>query len=514
MSAASDGSHDSHTARGPAILAMTMDMAHRDHLLAAFHGLLGAATLFLCLLAELLVFALHRHAALHLVPVCAILLLRRFLRRASAADTWLVDFACLKPPRRLRIPVAALLEHLRLIGCFDAGSVEFMAKVIEGSGMGNETYFPAPLHHIPPASTHAAAVEEARALFFPALDDLFARTGVPPSRVGALVVNCSGFCPAPSLAAIIVARYRMRDDVRTFNLSGMGCAAGAVGVDVARGVMAAHAGVKYAVVVSAEIVTVGWYSGRDQTKLLLNCYFRTGCSAALVTNNNNKHTHGGARYRLVSLTRTNQSASDRSYRSGYREEDDEGVTGFTLGQGVGRMVSELLRAHLVALSPALLPLREKLRYVAAALLLSLSSSQRRNHHQRRRDDKSLPTVPPMPDFRAAADHFCLPSSGRPMIWRLGQGLGLGEREMEAALMTFHRFGNQSAASLWYQLAYLEAKGRVRPGDTVWQLGVGSGLKANSLVWERVGDADAGRDVERAMAGPWADCIHKYPVTET
>ncbi|KAK3129683.1 hypothetical protein QOZ80_6BG0483270 [Eleusine coracana subsp. coracana] len=492
----------SHTGRGTAATAMALDTAHRGHLLAAFHGLLGAATLFLCLLAKLLVFATRRHAALHLIPVCAILLLRRFLRRASAADTWLVDFACLKPPRRLRIPVAALLEHLHLIGCFDAGSVEFMAKVIEGSGMGNETYFPAPLHHIPPTSTHAAAVEEARALFFPALDDLFARTGVPPSRVGALVVNCSGFCPAPSLAAIIVARYRMRDDVRTFNLSGMGCAAGAVGVDVARGVMAAHAGVRYAVVVSAEIVTVGWYSGRDQGKLLLNCYFRTGCSAALVTNSNNNH--GGARYRLVSLTRTNQSASDRSYRSGYREEDDEGVTGFTLGQGVGRMVSELLRAHLVALSPALLPLREKLRYV----LLSLSSS---SSQQRRRDDnKSLPTVPPMPDFRAAADHFCLSSSGRPMIWRLGQGLGLGEREMEAALMTFHRFGNQSAASLWYQLAYLEAKGRVRPGDTVWQLGVGSGLKANSLVWERVGDAD----VQRAMAGPWADCIHNYPVTET
>ena len=34
----------------------------------------------------------------------------------------------------------------------------------------------------------------------------------------------------------------------------------------------------------------------------------------------------------------------------YREKDDEGITGFTLGQGVGRMVSELLRAHLVTLS--------------------------------------------------------------------------------------------------------------------------------------------------------------------
>jgi 3-ketoacyl-CoA synthase len=478
-----------------------MDIAHIDHLFGALHCLLGAATLFLCLIAEVLVFAARRHAALYLVPVCTMLLLRRLRRRAAAADTWLVDFACLQPPRRLRIPVAALLEHFRLIGCFDAGSVEFMAKVVEGSGMGNETYFPPALHCIPPAATHADAVDEARMLFFPALDDLFARTGVPPSAVGALVVNCSGFCAAPSLAAVIVNRYGMRRDVKALSLSGMGCGAGAIGVDVARGVLRAHASVRYAVVVSAEIITVGWYSGRDQGKLLLNCYFRTGCSAALLTNDNKRA--GARRYRLVSLTRTNQSANDRSYRSGYREEDDEGITGFTLRQGVGRMVSELLRAHLVTLSLSVLPWREKLRYIIAALLLSA---------RQRRDKLGAGRNPgvPLPDFRAAADHFCLPSSGRPMIWRLGQGLGLGEREMEAALMTFHRFGNQSAASLWYQLAYLEAKGRVRRGDTVWQLGIGSGLKANSLVWERVGDDAA----ERAMAGPWADCIHRYPVTET
>ncbi|XP_062199509.1 3-ketoacyl-CoA synthase 4-like [Phragmites australis] len=483
-------------------MTMDMDIAHRDHLLAELQGLIGVATLLLCLIAELYVFAFQRHAALFLVPAAAMLLLLRFRLRAAAEDIGLVDFSCLKPPRRLRIPVAGLLEHLSLIGCFDDGSVDFMTKVIEGSGMGNETYFPPSLHYIPPAATHTDAVQEARMLFFPTLDDLFARTGVPPSAVGALVVNCSGFCPAPSLAAIIANRYRMREDVKTFNLSGMGCAAGVIGVDVARNLLRTHATMSYAVVVSAEIVTVGWYSGKDQGKLLLNCYFRTGCSAALVTNKRGAAATVPIKYRLVSLTRTNQIANDRSYRSGYRDEDNEGITGFTLGQGVGRMVSELLRAHLVTLSLSILPWRAKLRYVAALLL---SARQRR--------DKlagSSPAVP-LPDFRVAADHFCLPSSGRPMIWRLGQGLGLGEREMEAALMTFHRFGNQSAASLWYQLAYLEAKGRVRAGNTVWQLGIGSGLKANSLVWERV-DAD-GHDGEGAL-GPWADCIHKYPVTET
>ena len=120
---------------------------------------------------------------------------------------------------------------------------------------------------------------------------------------------------------------------------------------------------------------------------------------------------------------------------------------------------------------------------------------------------------PMPNFRAASDHFCLPSSGKPMILRLGKGLGLGEREMEAALMTFHRFGNQSAASLWYQLAYLEAKGRVRKGDTVWHLGIGSGLKANSLARARVAVADDVAAGGLDALGPWRECIHQYPQWE-
>ena len=129
-----------------------------------------------------------------------------------------------------------------------------MTKAIRSSGMGNETY-------LPPASTHAHAIREAHMLFFPALDDLFGKSSVPPSAVGALVVNCSGFCPAPSLAAIIANRYRMRADVKIFNLSGMGCSAGSISVDVAAGLLRAHA-MSYAVVVSAEILTVGWYCGK------------------------------------------------------------------------------------------------------------------------------------------------------------------------------------------------------------------------------------------------------------
>ncbi|CAL5082432.1 unnamed protein product [Urochloa decumbens] len=489
-----------------------MDVAHKDHLLALARRALGAAVLFLCLLAELLVFLFRRHAALQLVPASAMLLLLWRSTTTRRAGIHLVDFACLSPPRRLRIPTAALLEHLRLIGCFDAGSVEFMSKVIEASGMGEETYFPASLHLIPPSSTHADALAEARAMLVPTLDALFARSGVPPCAVGAVVVSCSGFCPAPSLASMVTSHYHMRDGVMAYSLSGMGCAAGVAAVDVARGVLAAHGGdavgMGYAVVVTAEIVTVGWYGGRDRGKLLLNCFFRTGCAAALLTAARAGAAVPSAKYRLVALARTNTTADDRSYKSAVREEDAEGITGFSIGRGLGGVARELLRAHLHDLGPAILPWHEKLRYAAA--LLPYRRWQKRS--------KKLPDDAgdggdggPRPNFLTAASHFCLPSSGMPMIRRLAEGLGLGEREVEAALMAFHRFGNQSAASLWYQLAYHEAKGRVRRSDRVWQLGMGSGPKANSAVWERVaGDTDAAAAVD----GPWADCIHRFPIGES
>ncbi|GFP86997.1 3-ketoacyl-coa synthase 4 [Phtheirospermum japonicum] len=113
--------------------------------------------------------------------------------------------------------------------------------------------------------------------------------------------------------------------------------------------------------------------------------------------------------------------------------------------------------------------------------------------------------PYIPDFKLAFDHFCIHAGGRAVIEELEKNLQRLPSHVEASKMTLHRFGNTSSSSIWYELAYIEAKGRMRRGHRVWQIAFGSGFKCNSAVWEAL------RGVKSAENGPWADCINRYPV---
>ena len=92
-----------------------------------------------------------------------------------------------------------------------------------------------------------------------------------------------------------------------------------------------------------------------------------------------------------------------------------------------------------------------------------------------------------------------------MIDELEKNLQLLPEHVEASRMTLHRFGNTSSSSIWYELAYTEAKGRIRRGQRIWQIAFGSGFKCNSAVWQAL------RHVKPAPNGPWEDCIDRYPV---
>lgn len=199
---------------------------------------------------------------------------------------YLVDYACFRTASNCRVPFSTFLEHAKQVPVLNERSIRFMTKLLERSGLGEETCLPPAHHYIPPYKycTLDAARGEVDLVVFGALDDLFAKTGVSPGDIDILVVNCSLFCPTPSFVDMIINRYKLRSDIRSTHLSGMGCSAGLVSVGLARNLLQVAPRGAHALVVSTETITPNYYVGSERAMLLPNCLFRIGGAAALLSN--------------------------------------------------------------------------------------------------------------------------------------------------------------------------------------------------------------------------------------
>lgn len=68
----------------------------------------------------------------------------------------------------------------------------------------------------------------------PLLIERHDRAGVGPQEIDILVTNCSIYCPTPSLASMLVNRFKLRQDVQTYHLGGMGCGNGVMALSLIR----------------------------------------------------------------------------------------------------------------------------------------------------------------------------------------------------------------------------------------------------------------------------------------
>ncbi|KMZ56766.1 3-ketoacyl-CoA synthase [Zostera marina] len=434
---------------------------------------------------------LHRHVGVGVVLASLIMVMYMYLFMSRPAPVYLVDFACFKPPSTCRVPFSTFMEHSRLMENFNNTSVEFQQKILQRSGLGEETALPPANHFIPPKQTMDAARAEAELVIFSTIDDLVARTGLDLKNVDMLVVNCSLFSPTPSLSAMIVNKYKMRSNVKSYNLSGMGCSAGLLSVDLVRDLLQVHPKCN-ALVISTEIITPNWYAGNERAMLLPNCLFRMGGAAVFLSNQ--KIHRSRAKYELKHLIRTHKGQDDRAYRCVYQEEDSEGITGISLSKDLMTIAGDALTSNITKLGPLVLPWSEQLRFAVALFVRKAISRQLMK--------------PYIPDFKKAFDHYCIHAGGRAVIDELHKNLHLTDQHVEASRMTLHRFGNTSSSSLWYELAYIEAKGRMKRGDRVWQIAFGSGFKCNSAVWKCRRNLDS---TPVDSTSPWADCVDRYPV---
>lgn len=147
---------------------------------------------------------------------------------------YLVDFACYKAAPEVMCSKELFMERSRQAEIFTEENLEFQKKILERSGLGQKTYFPEALLRVPASPCMAEARKEAEMVMFGAIDELLAKTGVKAKDIGILVVNCSLFNPTPSLSAMVVNHYKLRGNILSYNLGGMGCSAGLISIDLAK----------------------------------------------------------------------------------------------------------------------------------------------------------------------------------------------------------------------------------------------------------------------------------------
>jgi 3-ketoacyl-CoA synthase len=282
----------------------------------------------------------------------------------------------------------------------------------------------------------------------------------------------------------------------------MGCSAGVISIDLARDMLQAS-GAGLAVVVSTEAVSFTWYAGKRRSMLIPNAFFRAGCAAVLLSNR--RRDFRRAKYQLEHVVRTHKGADDRSFRSVYQEEDEQRIKGLSISRDLVEVGGHALKTNITTLGPLVLPFSEQLLFFAGVLFRHLYPSKTSTPPPPTAEGGTSAAAPYIPDFKRAFEHFCMHAASRDVLEHLQSNLGLRDTDLEASRAALHRFGNPSSSSIWYELAYLEAKCRVRKGDRVWMIGFGSGFKCNSAVWVCL------RPPAALVSGPWDGCMHRYPV---
>ncbi|XP_074270449.1 3-ketoacyl-CoA synthase 11-like [Silene latifolia] len=410
--------------------------------------------------------------------------------QTNSRPVYMLNFSCYKPDNTCKVSTQRFMHGCNAVGTFTEESIEFQKKVLEKSGLGEDTYVPETLLRIPATNPCMAdAIKEAEGIIFGTIDELFAKINMNPKEIRILIVNCSLFTPTPSLSTMIVKYYNLGSNIMSYNIAGMGCSAGVISLDLAQNLLQVHKN-SYALVVSVECGTLTRYTGNEKSMLVSNCLFRMGGSAILLSNKSSDKYR--SKYELIHTVRTHKGADDKSFASVTQIEDSERIIGISLSKELMIVAGDALKANITSLGPLVLPVWEKLLFLGTQIAKKLFMMRK--------------LKPYIPDFKLAFEHFCIHTGGKAVLDGVQKNLALIEWHMEPSRMTLYRFGNTSSTSIWYELAYTEAKGRIKQGDRIWQIAFGSGFKCNSAVWRALRDVNPAQEMN-----PWMDEIQSFPV---
>lgn len=393
--------------------------------------------------------------------------------------TYLISFATFKAPESWQVTHDQLAEIFRKQNCFNEESLAFMKRIVSRSGTGQRTAYP--LNLVRTLDGHkadfslAASRTEAETIIYDVVEQAMKIANLKPKDIDVLVINCSLFSPTPSLCASVISHFQMRSNILSYNLSGMGCGASLLAMDLARRMLRTKPSGGRALFVSTEIACSSLYLGNERSFLVQNTLFRMGGSAVIISN---KWTDGPrAWFKLLNTVRV-QGTTEQSYQCVFECEDSEGIRGVRLSKDIVKVAGKAMQKNLMTLGPKVLPLSElakvALSLIARFVTKAFGASNVAKVH--------------VPDFKRSIDHFCIHAGGKAVIDGIQENLKLEKYHAEASKMTLYNFGNTSSSSVWYELEYIMNEQKSNPlktGDRVMQLGFGSGFKCTSGVWIRL-----------------------------
>lgn len=410
------------------------------------------------------------------------------------SPVYLLSFATFKAPDSWKLTHDEIIEVMRRQKCFTEESLTFLRRILERSGTGQATAWPPGIvkclqddengNPLKQDTSMETSRKEAETVIFDVVEQALKKANVKPKEIDVLVINCSLFSPTPSLCAMVISKFGMRPDVQTYNLSGMGCSASLISIDLAKQMLGRHKTAK-ALVVSTEILTPNFYHGNDRGFLIQNTLFRCGGAAMVLSNN----WWDGRRalYKLLHTVRVQGTGPD-AYQCVYETEDANGQRGVRLSKDIVKVAGKTMEKNMTTLGPLVLPLTEQAMVVASlgARFFCRHLSKFLNNNGGESLAMKIPRVKPyVPDFKRGIDHFCIHAGGRAVIDGIEKNMSLENYHSEGSRMALLNFGNTSSSSIWYELEYIQEHQKSNPmkkGDRVMQVAFGSGFKCTSGVW--------------------------------
>jgi len=418
------------------------------------------------------------------------------------SNVYILNFSVMAQKAERRVSLERFAKLQEAVGTFSPLTRSFMNRIVEGSEISDNATLPQCVLDIEAAKKSSLAKlpdlvqiensnlsddmkkqlrqlihkeaasfsltmqhsrEESNDVMFPMIQDLLAKCKIEPKDIGAVVTNCSLFAPTPSLSGMIVNKFQLPPEVKTFSLGGMGCSASFIASDLARSLI--QSGIENVLVVSFESLAQSWYLGSSKGSLLPNGLFRSGGAAVLYTKN---RIYKGmkAKYKVCGIERTHYGSSDEAYRSIFQQDDEKGFRGIELSLKLAEVSQAALTYHFQRVGRKWLSLGEKRRY-----LLS-----------------KLTKRPYTPQFIPSFAQIAIHTGGKDIVSAVQKGLNLSEHEIAPTRQTLSMYGNTSSASTWYILDVIEKnqdKFFVKKGGLIWQLGFGSGFKASSQIIKKL-----------------------------